>query len=63
VVTDTLSVEWRGFYHPHLVLSYKICAGTAVGTCDVAEANPVDGSKTRHTFDKLSLSALQVCLR
>ncbi|XP_052095904.1 uncharacterized protein LOC127731085 [Mytilus californianus] len=55
-VVDTFSLAWRGFYHPHLLLEYKLCVGTIPESCDIAETNNVDASSTSYTFDNLLLN-------
>ncbi|CAC5401969.1 unnamed protein product [Mytilus coruscus] len=54
-VVDTFSFAWRGFYHPHLLLEYKLCVGTIPEICDIAETKSVDASLTSYTFDNLLL--------
>ncbi|XP_071153805.1 uncharacterized protein [Mytilus edulis] len=54
-VVDSFSLAWRGFYHPHLLLQYKLCVGTIPEGCDIAETITVDASSTSYTFNNLLL--------
>lgn len=58
---DSLAAEWKGFYHPHLSLHYKVCVGTVKGNCDVTTKTNIDSSTNQHVFDNLLLKNFQVC--
>ena len=60
IISDKLSVEWNNFYHPHLDLYFNVCAGTTIGGCDVTMEERIDGSISKHTFNNLVLTVLQV---
>ncbi|XP_076075248.1 uncharacterized protein LOC143046131 isoform X2 [Mytilus galloprovincialis] len=56
---DSLAAEWKGFYHPHLSLHYKVCVGTVKGNCDVTTKTNIDSSTHQHVFDNLLLKNFQ----
>ncbi|CAC5375018.1 unnamed protein product [Mytilus coruscus] len=59
VAYDILATEWKGFFHPHLQLYYKVCIGSVKGACDIATENNLDASTNQFIFKNLSLSNLQ----
>ncbi|XP_052071167.1 uncharacterized protein LOC127709606 [Mytilus californianus] len=59
VAYNILATEWKGFFHPHLQLHYKVCIGSVKGSCDIATENNLDDSTNQFIFKNLSLSNLQ----
>ncbi|CAG2197001.1 unnamed protein product [Mytilus edulis] len=59
VQSNTLAVEWKGFYHPHLHIHYKVCIGTDKGGCDIAMKDNLNWTSNQYTFTNLLLSDFQ----
>ncbi|CAG2198378.1 unnamed protein product [Mytilus edulis] len=53
VANNMLATEWKGFFHPHLQLHYKVCIGSVKGSCDIATENNLDVSTNQFIFKKL----------
>ncbi|XP_063447093.1 uncharacterized protein LOC134726613 [Mytilus trossulus] len=55
VQSNTLAVEWKGFYHPHLHIHYKVCIGMDKGGCDIAMKDNLNWTSNQYTFTNLLL--------
>ncbi|CAC5375358.1 unnamed protein product [Mytilus coruscus] len=59
VQSNSLAVEWKGFYHPHLQIHYIVCIGMVKGSCDIAMKDNLNWTSNQYTFSNLLLSNFQ----